>query len=189
MEDGRIQRQMHGQEILINEVLIHEQLGISKEGTLDVANAIFDEAKTTLKRITSPHVFVENEQWNVVHMKEEFHAKFAAILQIFYQRKRLAYFNNKIAITFDLANRGQLGNWCFIGLTQLLVELTHWIECHKKVITNPISSKSEEDNCYLGPILDILFRKWFLLFEVPSPRIATLEEIMSPASQERQVAQ
>jgi hypothetical protein len=23
-----------------------------------------------LKKITSPHAFVENEQWNVVHMKE-----------------------------------------------------------------------------------------------------------------------
>jgi hypothetical protein len=59
---------------------IHEQLGISKEGTLDVANATFDEVKTTLMRITSPHVFVENEQWNVVCMKEEFHAIFVAIL-------------------------------------------------------------------------------------------------------------
>jgi hypothetical protein len=40
-------------------------------------------------------------------MKEEFHAKFVAILQKNYQRKRLTYFNNQIAITFDLANRGQ----------------------------------------------------------------------------------
>jgi hypothetical protein len=36
---------MHGQEILINQILIHEQLGISKEGAIDVANATFDEAK------------------------------------------------------------------------------------------------------------------------------------------------
>jgi len=55
-----------------------------------------------LKKIASPHAFVENEQWNVICMKEEFHAKFAAILQIFYQRKRLTYFSNKNAITFDL---------------------------------------------------------------------------------------
>jgi hypothetical protein len=40
-------------------------------------------------------------------MKEEFHARFAAILQILYQREKLAYFNNQIAITFDLANRGE----------------------------------------------------------------------------------
>jgi hypothetical protein len=57
-----------------------------------------------LKKITSPHAFVENEQWNVVHMKEEFHAKFVAILQIIYQQERLAYFSNRITITFDLAN-------------------------------------------------------------------------------------
>jgi hypothetical protein len=40
-------------------------------------------------------------------MKEEFHARFVAILQIIYQRERLAYFNNWIAITFDLVNKGQ----------------------------------------------------------------------------------
>jgi hypothetical protein len=31
-----------GQEILIDRVLIHEQLGISKEGVVDVANATFE---------------------------------------------------------------------------------------------------------------------------------------------------
>jgi ABC-type transporter MlaC component len=40
-------------------------------------------------------------------MKEEFHAKFATILQTIYQREMLTYFNNQIAITFDLANKGQ----------------------------------------------------------------------------------
>jgi hypothetical protein len=61
-------------------VFIHEQLGISKEGTIDIINATFEEAKTALKRITSPHALVENEQWNVVRMKEDFHVRFAAIL-------------------------------------------------------------------------------------------------------------
>ncbi len=74
---------MHGQEILINQLLIHEQLKISKEGAI---NATFDETKTTLKKIASPHAFVENEQCNAIRMKEEFHAKFALILQIFYQK-------------------------------------------------------------------------------------------------------
>ncbi len=69
---------------MIDHVLIHEQLGISKEGVVDVANATFDEAKTTLKKIASPHAFMENEQWSVVCMKEEFHARFATILQIIY---------------------------------------------------------------------------------------------------------
>jgi hypothetical protein len=31
--------------------------------------------------------------------------------------ERLAYFNNRNIITFDLANRGQLVNWCSIMLT------------------------------------------------------------------------
>jgi hypothetical protein len=39
---------------------IHEQFGISK-GVVDVGNATFDEAKTTLKKIACPHAFVENE--------------------------------------------------------------------------------------------------------------------------------
>jgi hypothetical protein len=69
-----------GQEILIDWVFIHEQFGISKEGTIDATNATFNEAKTALKKITGPHAFVENGQWSVVCMKEEFHAKFVAIL-------------------------------------------------------------------------------------------------------------
>jgi hypothetical protein len=61
MEDGRILGQVCGQEILIDHVLIHEQFGISKEGIIDVVNAIFDEAKTALKKIVNAHAFVENE--------------------------------------------------------------------------------------------------------------------------------
>jgi hypothetical protein len=40
-------------------------------------------------------------------MKEEFHVRFVAILQILYQRERVVSFSNQIAITFDLVNRGQ----------------------------------------------------------------------------------
>jgi hypothetical protein len=110
LKDGKIKGQMRGQEILIDKVLIHEQLGISKEGVVNVANATFDEAKVVLRKIASPHAFVENEQCNVVHVKEEFHVRFVTILQMIYQRERLAYFNNKITITFDLVNKGQLVN-------------------------------------------------------------------------------
>jgi hypothetical protein len=46
-------------------------------------------------------------------MKEKFHARFVVILS----KKRLVYFNNQIAITFDLANRGQPVNWCSTVLT------------------------------------------------------------------------
>jgi hypothetical protein len=71
---------VHGQKKLIDQVFIHEQFGISKEGVVDGANATFDEAKIILKKIVGPHVFVESEQWKVVHMKKEFHARFIAIL-------------------------------------------------------------------------------------------------------------
>ncbi len=59
--DGRIIGWVHGQEIIIDQIWIHEQLEISKEGTIYIANATFEEVKTTLKRIVGPHVFVENE--------------------------------------------------------------------------------------------------------------------------------
>ncbi len=66
-------------------------------------NVTFEEAKTILKRIVRPHVFVENEQWNVVCMKEEFRARFVNFI---WERERLAYFSSQIVITFDLANKG-----------------------------------------------------------------------------------
>ncbi len=60
-KDGRIQGRVHGEEIIINQVFIHEQLGISKEGIIDVTNATFEEAKTVLKKIVGPYAFNENE--------------------------------------------------------------------------------------------------------------------------------
>jgi hypothetical protein len=116
-------------------------------------------------------------------MKEEFHARFVVILQILYKKERLIYFSNRITITFDLTNMGRPANWCSIVLTQLLVKLTRWTECQKKVTANPISSKIKANNCYSKPILDILFKKWFPLFAMPSPRIETLKELVSPTSQ------
>jgi hypothetical protein len=44
------------------------------------------------------------------------------------KREMFVYFNNWITITFDLANKGQHVNECSIMLTQLLVELTRWIQ-------------------------------------------------------------
>jgi hypothetical protein len=61
MEDGRILRWICGQEILIDQILIHEQLGISKEEVVDVINATFEEAKIALKKNAQPHAFVEIE--------------------------------------------------------------------------------------------------------------------------------
>ncbi len=95
-----------------------------------------------------------------------------------------SYFNNWIVITFDLANKGQPINWCSILLILLLVESTRWTECQKRATTNPISSKTKADSCYLRLIIDILFRKWFLLSKVPSVKIITPKEPMSPTNQE-----
>jgi hypothetical protein len=57
--------------------------------------------------------------------------------------------------------------WCSI------VELTHWIEHQKKTIFNLMPSKTKINNYYLGPILDVVFKKWFPLFKVLSPRTTT----------------
>jgi hypothetical protein len=45
IKDGWILVWVHGQKILIDHILIHDRLGISKEGIIDVANATFEEAK------------------------------------------------------------------------------------------------------------------------------------------------
>jgi hypothetical protein len=74
-------------------------------------------------------------------------------------------------------------------VTQLLVGLTCWIKRKKKIAINLVSSKTKANNCYSRPILDILFRKWFPLSKVPSPRTITHEELISLANQECQVAQ
>jgi hypothetical protein len=44
-EDGKFLGQVCGQEILIDQALIHEQLGISEEGVVDATNATFEKAK------------------------------------------------------------------------------------------------------------------------------------------------
>jgi hypothetical protein len=53
MEDGRIPGWVGGQEIIIDQVIIHEQLGISKEGVVNV--------ETAFKIIVGPYAFVKNE--------------------------------------------------------------------------------------------------------------------------------
>jgi hypothetical protein len=74
-------------------------------------------------------------------------------------------------------------NWCSIVLTQLLVKLIRWTKCQKKATTNLVPNRTKVDNCYSGPILDVLFEKWFPLSKVPSPRITTPKEPVSPTRQ------
>ncbi len=38
-----------------------------------MANALVKGIEIDLKKIGRPNLFLENEQWNIVHMKEEFH--------------------------------------------------------------------------------------------------------------------
>jgi hypothetical protein len=74
-------------------------------------------------------------------MKEEYHTKFATILQIIYQWERWACFSNCIAITFNLANKVKKINWCSIMLTQMLMELTWWTEHQKKIVTRLVAQE------------------------------------------------
>jgi hypothetical protein len=85
IEDRCIKTQVCGKKILTEQEFIHDQLGISNKGVVDVTNVIIQEAKIVFKRITNPYVFVENEQWNVICTREDFHPRFATILQIIYQ--------------------------------------------------------------------------------------------------------
>jgi len=70
----------------------------------------------------------------------------------------------------------------------LLVEFTRWIKCQKKVATILVPNKTKANNNYLVPNLDVLFRKWFPLFEMPSLKTTSLEEPMSPTNQKQQVS-
>ncbi len=72
---------------MIDQILIHEQVGNSKEKTIDVANSTFNEAKIVLKKIGCPYVFVENEQWSVVCMKEDFMCNFHSFCKSFTNKK------------------------------------------------------------------------------------------------------
>jgi len=105
-------------------MLIIKQFGISAEGVVDATNMLVKKAQVAFKNIARVDAFVNKEQWNVIRMKEEYHARFAAILQISYQQERLAYFNYRIAITLNSANKGKKINWCSIMLTQMSIELT-----------------------------------------------------------------
>jgi hypothetical protein len=66
-------------------MLIAQQFGISVERTIDATNASVKEAQVPFTNIARSYAFVNKEQWSVIRMKEEYHAKFIAILQIIYQ--------------------------------------------------------------------------------------------------------
>jgi hypothetical protein len=83
-----------------------------------------------------------------------YHAKFVAILQIIYQWKRLAYFNNHIAITLHLENKGKKINWCSIMLTQMSIELTQWTKHHKQIVARLVTL-NKKATYYFGPMIKV----------------------------------
>jgi hypothetical protein len=55
----------------------------------------------------------------------------------------------------------------------LIDQLTQWIDHPKKVATSLALGNSKSMTYYLGPILDVLLRKWFPLSIAPSSSIIT----------------
>jgi hypothetical protein len=47
---------------------------------IDATNALVKDTQVAFKKIAGSNAFVNKEQWNVIWMKEEYHAMFVAIL-------------------------------------------------------------------------------------------------------------
>jgi hypothetical protein len=80
IKDGCIRIIVCGEKITINQTPIVLDFGISAEGAVDATNALVKKAQVALKNIVGLDVFVNKEQWNVIRMKEEYHAKFVIIM-------------------------------------------------------------------------------------------------------------
>lgn len=70
----------HKEKITIDQVLIVQQFGVNIKGMVDATNALVKEAQVALKNVVGSNAFVNKEQWSVIWMKEEYHAKFAVIM-------------------------------------------------------------------------------------------------------------
>jgi hypothetical protein len=66
-------------------VLITRQFSVNIPKVVDVVNTLVKKVQIAFKNIFMMNIFVE-EEWNIICMKEEFHAKFVAILQSFISR-------------------------------------------------------------------------------------------------------
>ncbi len=84
MEDGQIQANFCGEKITIDQALIAQQFGVSVKGTVDATNALVKETQVVFKNIVRLDAFINKEQWSVIQMKEEYHAKFVTILHIIF---------------------------------------------------------------------------------------------------------
>lgn len=144
-KDGRIQVVVYGEKITIDQVLIVKQFGVNVEGMVDASNMLIKEAQVALKNIAKPDAFTNKERWSVIRMKEEFHARFA-------------YFNNRISIILNLANKGKKISWCSITLTQMSIELTWWTEHQKQITTWLITLDRKATTYYSGPVIEVYIR-------------------------------
>jgi hypothetical protein len=88
-------------------------------------------------------------------MKEKYHVRFATIVQIIYQREKSAYFSNRIAIIFNLANKGKKINYCFIMLTQMSRELTQWTKHKKQIVIRLATLVKKVATCYFGLVIEV----------------------------------
>jgi hypothetical protein len=61
-------------------VLIVQQFGVNVKEMVDATNALLKEAQVALKNIVGSNAFVNKEQWSVIWLKEEYHAKFVIIM-------------------------------------------------------------------------------------------------------------
>jgi hypothetical protein len=74
-----------GEKITIDQMLIVQQIGVNVEGAVDAINTLIKKVQVALKNITRLDAFVNKEQWNIIRMKEKYHAKSIIIMQIIYQ--------------------------------------------------------------------------------------------------------
>jgi hypothetical protein len=51
---------------------------------VDVTSTLVTKAQVALKSIAGPDAIVNKDQWNMIQMKDEYHTRFIAILQIIY---------------------------------------------------------------------------------------------------------
>ncbi len=58
----------------------------------------------------------------------------------------------------------------------MLVELIQWTNYQKKITTNLEPNNNKATTCYLGPVIDVMKRKWFPLSITTSPSITTQDE-------------
>ncbi len=66
-----------------------------------------------------------------------------AILPIIYQKDKVQYFSNKLAMMISRINHGESINWAAIMYFQLVKELIRWGKCSKHMIEGTSKRKQK----------------------------------------------